>query len=370
MATRGTGAARALGAPEIRIDQLTGLRAILAPGRAERPDAFVPAPVVTREESAQACPFCEGREDRTPPEVWAERPGGGKPDSPGWTVRAVPNLFPVLADPRRGGGRADPGQATRDPAETELASSIDPLRGSTRPGEPDLFASMPAEGDHEVIVHAPEHASSMSELTDERFARAVAAWRERIRAHAERASYIHLIVNEGPDAGASLEHSHAQLYALGFVPAEVARERERASAYNQRTMGGHLLADVATQEVRRRERLVAIDDEALLVCPWASRSPFELRVTPRRAAPSFEDDGETGTEMIRTALGALAALFGSPPQLNLWVRTAPRGTDEFCWHVDLVPRLTVRAGFELGTGVEVNIYPPERAAADLREALG
>jgi UDPglucose--hexose-1-phosphate uridylyltransferase len=93
-------------------------------------------------------------------------------------------------------------------------------------------------------------------------------------------------------------------------------------------------------------------------------------VIPRRPHPSFESDGEVGTAMIRTAVLALANLFGSPPQLNLWVRTAPRGAEEFCWHVDVVPRLTIRAGFELGTGVEVNVYPPERAAADLREALG
>jgi UDPglucose--hexose-1-phosphate uridylyltransferase len=282
----------------------------------------------------------------------------------------VPNLYPVLADPgaENGGTKsvADPPAAV----ETGLASSVDPLGGSSRESEPDLFASHPAEGDHEVIVHSPEHVRSLSELDEERFAGAVSAWRERMRALAGAASYVHLIVNEGPDAGASLEHSHAQLYAMRFVPAEIARERERAAAYHQRSMGGHLLSDVATEEVRRRERLVAIDDEALLVCPWASRSPFELRVIPRRPAPGFERDGETGTAMIRTAVGALAALFDSPPQLNLWVRTAPRGAEEFCWHVDLVPRLTVRAGFELGTGVEVNVYPPERAAADLREAIG
>jgi UDPglucose--hexose-1-phosphate uridylyltransferase len=244
------------------------------------------------------------------------------------------------------------------------------LRASSRAREPDLFASQPAIGAHEVIIHAPEHASSMVDLSEERFAGAVSAWRERMRAHAGTASFVHLIVNEGPDAGASLPHSHAQLYALGFVPAEVARERERVGAYHERTMGGHLLSDVAVEEVRRTERLVAVDDEALLVCPWASRSPFELRVIPRRAAPAFESDGETGTAMVRQALTALAKLFGAPPQLNLWVRTAPRGTEEFCWHVDIVPRLTIRAGFELGTGVDVNVYPPERAAADLREALG
>ncbi len=247
---------------------------------------------------------------------------------------------------------------------------MDPLGGSGRGTGQSLFASQPADGAHEVIIHAPEHATSLSDLDDERFAGAVAAWRERMRAHAEDSSYVHLIVNEGPDAGASLEHSHAQLYAMRFVAADVARERERAAAYHERTMGGHLLSDVATEEVRRSERLVAIDDEALLVCPWASRSPFELRVIPRRPAPKFQADGEGGTAMIRTALRSLAALFGTPPQLNLWVRTAPRGADEFCWHVDLLPRLTVRAGFELGTGVDVNVYPPERAAADLREALG
>jgi UDPglucose--hexose-1-phosphate uridylyltransferase len=310
----------------------------------------------------ETCPFCEGREDRTPPEVWAHRPAGGEPDSPGWTTRAVPNLFPVLA--------AVPGDERGVKApETGLASSVDPLHASTRAGEPDVFASQPAEGAHEVIVHSPEHATSLAELDQERFAGVVAAWRQRMHAHVEDASYVHVIVNEGPDAGASLEHSHAQLYAMRFVPAEVARERERASAYHERTMGGHLLADLATEEVRRKERLVAIDDEALLICPWASRSPFELRVIPRRPAPAFDQD-ETGTAMIRTALRALAALFGSAPQLNLWVRTAPHGTDEFCWHVDILPRITVRAGFELGTGVEVNIYPPERAAADLRDALG
>jgi UDPglucose--hexose-1-phosphate uridylyltransferase len=282
----------------------------------------------------------------------------------------VPNLFPVLAtvpaDERPAAGNEPQGAPA---LETGLASSIDPLRASTRAGEPALFASQPAEGAHEVIVHCPEHTTSLAELSEERFGVAVGAWRERMHAHAEDASYVHLIVNEGPDAGASLEHSHAQLYAMRFVPAEVARERERASAYHERTMGGHLLSDVATEEVRRKDRLVAIDDEAVLVCPWASRSPFELRVIPRRPAPTFDEDG-TGTGMIRTALRALAALFGSSPQLNLWVRTAPRGTDEFCWHVDVLPRITVRAGFELGTGVEVNVYPPERAAADLRDALG
>ena len=250
-----------------------------------------------------------------------------------------------------------------------MAAGVDPLADSRRTGEPDLFASQPAEGSHEVIVSAPRHEASLAGLSAGELAITVEAWRERMRAVGTDASYVHLIVNEGPLAGASLEHSHAQLYGLRFVPAEIARERERATAYHQRTMGSHLLGDVATEEVRRRERLVAIDDEALLVCPWASRSPFELRIIPRRPEPSFEAEGQGGVAMLGTALRALAAVFGALPQLNLWIRTAPRGTEEFCWHLDLLPRLTIRAGFELGTGVDINIYAPERAASDLREAL-
>jgi UDPglucose--hexose-1-phosphate uridylyltransferase len=289
------------------------------------------------------------------------RPGGGAPDTPGWKTRVVPNLYPALAG-EEGGGTGTPGAEAGS-----FASSGDPLLASRKAGEPDLFSSRPATGAHEVLINSPEHVTAMAELGDEQFAAAIATWRERMRAHAD-ASYVQLIVNEGGGAGASLEHSHAQLYAMSFVPAAVARERERAGAYSERTAGSGLLGDILVEEVRRRERLVAIDEEAALICPWASRSPFELRVIPRREAARFEDD-ETGAAMIRTALRVLAARFGGPPELNLWIRTAPRGAERFGWHVDIAPRLTIRAGFELGTGVDINIYPPERAAADLRECL-
>jgi UDPglucose--hexose-1-phosphate uridylyltransferase len=355
---RRTAAGSPLSSPEIRIDQLTGLRAILAPGRAERPDAFAPAAVEARADAAERCPFCEGREDRTPAEVWANRPSGGPPDSPGWLQRSVPNLYPVLEQPAAGNEQRDSG----------LSSSIDPLAASGRGAGVNLFAAQPATGAHEVIVSLPRHATRLAELDPDELAGMVSAWRERSRAHAD-AALVHVIVNEGPDAGASLEHTHAQLYALDFVPAAVARERERARAYHERTMGSHLLGDVAVEEIRRRERLVAVDDDSVLICPWASRSPFELRIIPREPGPRFEDSGG-GAAMIGTALRALGAALGAPPQFNLWVRSAPRGNDEFCWHIDIVPRLTIHAGFELGTEVPINVYPPERAAADLRATLG
>ena len=326
-----------MSAPEIRIDQLTGLRTILAPGRADRPEGFSPA--ASELKGPDSCPFCEGREERTPPEVYATRPAGGAADAPGWTTRVVPNLYPAL-------GHGE--ESDRVP--------------------PELFVSRPARGAHEVIVNAPEHVTAMAELSEERVAGAVATWRERMRAHRD-AAYVQLIVNEGGGAGASLEHTHAQLYALPFVPATVARERERVGAYRERNNGNGLLSDVLVEEVRRKERLVAIDEEAALICPWASRSPYELRIVPRRESARFEDD-EVGAAMLRTALRALAERFGTPPELNLWVRTAPHDAEHFHWHIDIAPRLTIKAGFELGTGVDINVYPPERAAADLREVLG
>lgn len=324
--------------PQVRVDPLTGLKTIIAGERADRPGGGFDVPPdapIDRERD----PFLEGHEDRTPPEVYAVRPNGGAPNTPGWTVRAVPNLYPAL-----------------DPA----ATAPEPH------ANPDLFTAQPALGEHEVIVNAPDPVTSLADLTPEQVGHAVEAWRERMRAHAS-AACKHLIVNERREAGASLPHTHAQLYAMDFVPAAVARERERFGAYAVRTMGGNLLADLVQAEVRQRERIVAIDDEAVLMAPFASRVPYHLLIAPRRAVARFEDDGPSGAAMLHDALRRLRAQLGASPPLNLWVRTAPSGAEHFCWRIEIQPRLTHLAGLELGTGVNLCIWPPERAAADLRE---
>jgi UDPglucose--hexose-1-phosphate uridylyltransferase len=325
--------------PEVRVDPLTGLRVIVAADRAGRPGggfAVEPAPPL----DPATDPFAEGHEDRTPPEVYAVRPGGGPPDSPGWRVRVVPNLFPALA----------PG-APSAPADSH----------------PDLFSGRPALGAHEVIVNGPEPVATLVELGREQLAAALEAWRERISAHAD-AAYVHVMVNERREAGSSLPHTHAQLYALPFVPAEVARERERYGAYATRTMGQNLLEDLVAEEVRRRERVVAVDDEAVLLAPWASRLPFQLLLAPRRPRARFEDPGPLGAALLHDALARLARRLGASPPLNLWVRTAPRGAEHYCWRIDVVPRLTPLAGLELGAGVNLNVLAPEQAAAELRDA--
>jgi UDPglucose--hexose-1-phosphate uridylyltransferase len=323
---------------ELRVDPLTGLRSIIAAARADRPGGqfdIDPAPPI----DAERDPFAPGHEDQTPPEVYAVRPNGGAPDSPGWTVRVVPNLYPAL---------------TTDAHEPE------------REANPDLFTAQAAAGHHEVIVNAPDTVSSLSDLDAAQVGLAMDAWCARMRAHAGCACR-HLIVNERREAGASLPHTHAQLYALRFVPAAIARERERFTAYATRTMGGDLLGDLVQEEVRRRERIVAIDDEAVVMAPYASRVPYQLMLAPRRPRPRFEDDGPLGAALLHDVLGRLKRLLGASPPLNLWVRTAPSGADHFCWRIDLLPRLTHLAGLELGAGVNLCITAPEQAAAELRD---
>jgi UDPglucose--hexose-1-phosphate uridylyltransferase len=342
--------------PEIRIDPLSGHRTIVAGERSRRPGGApgghiregAPEPI-----DPERDPFADGHEDRTPPELYAVRPGGGPPDSPGWTVRVIPNLYPALTP-----ADASPGDGHGTPGEWEEP------RGR---GRPELFATLPASGSHEVIVNGPQPVLSLSELPVEQVIAAVDTWRERMRAHSASAC-LQLIVNERREAGASLPHTHAQLYALDFVPAEIARERERAGAYTTRTMGQSLLGDLIAEEVRVGERIVAIDEEAVLMAPFASRLPFQLMLAPRRPSPRFEDDGPSGAALLHDGLCRLARHFGASPPLNMWVRTAPLGAEHFCWRIDVVPRLTHLAGLELSTGVNLNIVAPEHAAALLREA--
>ena len=317
---------------EIRIDPLSGLRSIVVGGDpGDSAGVPPPAPIDPAED-----PFADGNEGRTGPELYAVRPQGSAPDAPGWSVRVV---------------------AAREPRLRPDADDPPPQ------DNPDLFAALAARGSHEIIVNAPQPAQCLADLAPEQVAVAVEVWRERMRVHGD-AAYVHLGVDE---RGASCpSHTHANLYALDFVPALVARERERFAAHAARTMGANLLEDLVADEVRRRERIVAIDDEAVLMCPYASQRSFALMLAPRRRRERFEDDGATGAALLHRGLRLLRARFGSSPPLSLWIRTAPRGADRFCWRIDVVPRLAAGGGLDLGTGLACNAVAPESAAAQLR----
>jgi UDPglucose--hexose-1-phosphate uridylyltransferase len=321
---------------EVRVDPFSGLRSVVAAGRADRPGALA---TVTPPEPVDPAgdPFAPGNEDRTPPEVARVDDGAG-----GWRVRVVPNRFPLVG-----------GDDLTEPAAV--------ARG-------DLFTAVPAAGAHEVVVNAPDGVQCLAQLEAGQAAAAVGMWRERVRAHRDAgAAFVHVHVNERPAGGASLPHTHAQVVALPFVPARVARERERHGAYAARTMGADLTGDLLGEEVKQRERIVAIDDEAVLLAAYAPMGAFHLQVLPRRPRPRWEEDGPEGAAMLHRALRLLAARFGAPPPLTLWVRTAPADAERFCWRMDVVPRLAAQAGLELGTGLAVSPVSPEDAAAQLRD---
>ena len=218
-----------------------------------------------------------------------------------------------------------------------------------------------------MIVNGPQSVLSLAELPVEQVVAAVEVWRSRMRAHSDSA-YLQLIVNERREAGASLPHTHAQLYGLNFVPAVGGARARAGERVHDADDGQSLLGDLLAEEVRLRERIVAVDEEAVLLAPFASQLPFQLMLVPRTPAGALRGRGAVRRDAPARRPAAAGAPAGSSPPLNLYVRTAPLGAEHFCWRIDILPRLTHLAGLELSTGVNLNIVAPEHAAALLRDA--
>jgi UDPglucose--hexose-1-phosphate uridylyltransferase len=304
-------------APDLRRDPVTGLWTVVTPGRTRRPAANGQA-------TGPSCPFCEGNESQTPPEVDAQRPTGGSVDGPGWTLRVVPNLFPIVP------------------------------------------------GGHEVVIHSPEHDTPLHELPIDVVAATLAAAQRRLRSYAGSGAASGLLaVNQGQGAGASLAHPHAQLVALPVVPAALAAEVENFAAYEAKG-GGCLLCDVVAR-ARAAGSLLVLDGDVVAWTPDASRYPYEVWLTPVHHAADFRSAGAPAVKALAVALKRVLAavdnVTGGAP-LNWWLHTAPfelRGP--FHWHVEIAPRTTALAGFELGSGMAVDVVEPRDAAARLVAAL-
>jgi len=272
----------------------------------------------------------------TPPEVWADRdPGAARADGPGWRVRVVPNKFPAFAGP---------------PA----------------PSEAGLYRAAPATGAHEVVVQSPDHFATLADLPEPDAARVVAAWRQRlaVRRDAPLGAAV-VIVNQGRLAGASLEHPHSQLFATAIRPDLVAAELER--------LGRHDCAACAVlNKERGGERVVADADGLVTLCPWASAAPFEAMILPDQHLSRLGDPGGPEDLAVARALAGLLrrldAAAGPRTPYNLVLHTAPPRTDDFHWHLHLLPRLTTYGGLELATGIIVNVVDPDHAAARYADA--
>jgi UDPglucose--hexose-1-phosphate uridylyltransferase len=311
--------------PELRRDELSGRWVLLAPGRAARPQTSrSSAPDAP---GADVCPFCPGNEHLTPPEVY--RTGGGAPDTPGWRVRVVPNLYPVV-----GGADAGPG----------------------------------ATGAHEVVVLSPAHEASFSQLDRQQATEVLTVLRDRARHHlAAGRAFVQVVINHGRAAGASIEHPHAQIVALDLVPPAVAQAVER---YED---AGHDL--VMADFDRAGDGLRVVEKPVAAWCPGAGSTPYELRLALRSPGSRFDEAGEGDMRLLadatRSVLASLGAATGDAPY-NLVVHTAPPGARDksFHWYVEIQTRMAVVAGFEQGTGILVNTVPPELAARELRKAGG
>lgn len=330
--------------PELRKDPVSDRWVIIATDRVRRPSDFVRKPVPA-EPSGLFCPFCEGNEAKTPPEVLAYR-HGTPANSPGWQLRVVPNKFPVLG------------------IEGELE----------REGE-GLFDRMQGIGAHEVIVESPEHTLSMADLSEGAIERTLCAFRDRVRdlRNDSRLRYVLLFKNHGESAGATMEHTHSQLIALPVVPKRVQEELDVCQKYYQFKQRC-VFCDIVRQETKAGTRVVAETDEFVALAPYAARFPFETWIMPRRHASHYED--ATSQQLgnlawiLRSTLRKLDKVL-ERPAYNLLIHTTPLqdgASPYYHWHIEIIPNLTRVAGFEMGTGFYINPTPPEESAQFLREA--
>jgi UDPglucose--hexose-1-phosphate uridylyltransferase len=327
--------------PELRKDPIGGRWVIIATERGVRPKDYT---VTRRPLSADNCPFCPGREAATPPEVLAFRPQGGEPNQPGWNVRVIPNKFPAL--------------------------KIEGARDNAGVG---LYDMMNGIGAHEVIIETASHEQSLADLSVKDIRDVLWAYRHRMvdlsGDHRFRSAVV--FKNHGASAGASLAHAHSQLIALPIVTHLVAEEMEGAKRFYD-FKDRCIYCDIIDQELRDGDRVVHETEKAIAIAPFASRSPFETWILPRRHADSFErgptDAYEDVARTLRVVLRKLRKALDDP-SYNFMLHTTPfhQGPQpHYHWHIEIIPMLTNVAGFEWGSGFHINPTPPEKAAEFLR----
>ncbi|MGZ5453848.1 MAG: galactose-1-phosphate uridylyltransferase [Candidatus Aminicenantales bacterium] len=339
---------------ELRKDLISGRWVIIATERSKRPDDFRPhGAVAPAPEAAGFCPFCEGNEGKTPPEVFALRAAGTAPDSPGWTVRVVPNKFPALNP------GPPPPRATRG-----------------------VYQSMEGRGIHEVVIENPNHAFELADLPVSHVRYVLGVFQKRILA-IERGfhyQYVQVFKNKGKEAGASLSHPHSQIVATPIIPKRVKEEMYGADRLF-RIFKECGFCRILREEEAAGSRLIARNAQFTAFAPYASRFPFEMTIYPKRHSAFFtevrEDELLTLAEILKHVLTRLKETVGDPP-FNLVLHQAPNPSSSLKkwpdielrshWHLEIIPILTKVAGFEWGTGFYINPVPPETGAQFLRQS--
>jgi UDPglucose--hexose-1-phosphate uridylyltransferase len=336
--------------PELRKDPIIGRWVIIATERGKRPTDFVQQGVEPPDPSKD--PFAEGNEHMTPAEIFAFRDPRSKPNGPGWQVRVVPNKFPVLR-----------------------------IEGELDKEGHGLYDKMNGIGAHEVVIESPDPSRQLETLPTEHIARVLETYKIRMTdlLRDQRFRYVLIFKNFGPQAGASFNHPHSQLIATPITPKRIKEKLIGAMQYymlKERSIFG----DILKQEIKEGVRLVYENAGFVAVCPYASRFPFELQILPRRQSAYYRDIQHDEilllADMLKVTLTKLSKALNQP-QYNFIINAAPSRyphagywstiDHDFRWHIDIMPRLTLIAGFEVGSGFYINPTPPEDAAKFLRE---
>ncbi len=342
--------------PELRRDPVVGRWVIIATERARRPDQFGSS--VEKEELApgEKCPFCEGNESMTPPEIYALRKPGTKPDSPGWEVRVIPYKFPLL----------------------------NPEGDLNRHGH-GMYDIMDAIGAHEIIVETPDHIIT-GVPPNESIARVFKVMIDRISdlEKDQRIKYVLVVKNHGRSAGGGhLKHQRVQIIGTPVNLKRVKGELEGAKRYydyKERC----LFCDIIKQEMEAKKRVIMETKHFVALMPFASRFPFETWFLPKEHSCDFyktpQDRASDFGEIVGQTFAKLRKVIGDFPY-NIVLHTAPfrraagrRGywdtiEYDYHWHFEVLPILTRVAGFEWGSGFYINPLPPEDACKSVREAI-
>ena len=341
--------------PELRRDPIIGRWVIIATERAKRPDQFGSA-IVEAEElvPGEKCPFCEGNESMTPPEIYSLR-HTGIPNSPGWDIRVVPSISPLLS----------------------IGEPLD------RHGH-GMYDLMNARGAHEVVIESPCHLRE-SELSSDQVVKSVNVILDRI-IDLEKdpdIKYVLLFKNYGKAAGGGhIKHARTQLIG---TPVNLKRVKEELAGaknyYNYKERC--IFCDIIKQEIKTAKRVIMESKHFIAISPFASRFPFETWILPKEHSCDFyKIDREKIPDFVDisgTVLAKTRKVIGDFP-FNFILHTAPFRRDakkraywetidkDYHWHFEILPILTRVAGFEWGSGFYINPLPPEDACKSIREA--
>ena len=324
---------------ELRCDPITGRWIIVFLDRMPKPGEFLLEP---HQKDNKGCAFCWGNEAMTPPEIIAHRKHG-PPNSPGWTVRVVPNKYPALR-----------------------------IEGDLDKEGMGLFDRMNGVGAHEVIIDTPDHFRDMGDLNYSEAEEVVWAYLARSidLKRDKRFKYILIFKNYGKIAGASLEHPQSKLIALPIVPKRVQEEINGAAKYFE-YKERCVFCDMVREECAEEERVIYEDDRFLAFCPFVSRFPYEVWILPKKHHSDFtnieRDSIPSVARALRDSLARIRTLLSDPPY-NFILHTSPingHERDDYHWHIEIIPKLAKVAGFEWGSGFYINPVPPDMAAKNL-----